>query len=76
VDGLVEVYVNGQRLESAAVATGSGRSGPLRKRQPFEVDMTAAARPGSNRLALRVDNRQITELSLGGILRPVMLIER
>jgi hypothetical protein len=76
VDGLVEVYVNGQRLEPAAVATGSGRSGPLRKRQPFEVDVTAAARPGANHLALRVDNRQITELALGGILRPVVLVEK
>jgi len=38
--------------------------------------VTAAVKPGDNVLALRVDHTKITDLSLGGILRPVMLIEK
>jgi len=35
---------------------------------------TTAARPGENVVAVRVDHSQITELFLGGIVRPVLLI--
>ncbi|MEQ2006577.1 MAG: hypothetical protein ABMA26_07255 [Limisphaerales bacterium] len=38
--------------------------------------MTAAVKPGENILALRVDHTRMTDLSLGGILRPVVLIEK
>jgi hypothetical protein len=40
------------------------------------VDVTAAMRTGENVIALRVDHTQITDLSLGGILRPVLLIAK
>jgi hypothetical protein len=49
---------------------------PVKRRLPFEADVTASAKPGENTIALRVDNRTITELFLGGILRPVLLVEK
>ncbi|PAW88420.1 MAG: hypothetical protein B9S33_04705 [Pedosphaera sp. Tous-C6FEB] len=52
------------------------REGLGKSRTPFEVDVTAAVKPGENVLALRVDHTRITDLSLGGILRPVVLIEK
>ena len=63
VDGDATVYVNGTEV---------GRS--ERKRKPFEVDVTAAVKPGRNVVAVRVDHSTITELFLGGILRPVLLV--
>jgi hypothetical protein len=59
------VYVNGSEVASLE---GEAR------RKPFEVDVTEAARPGANTVAIRVDHRTITELFLGGIVRPVLLI--
>lgn len=52
------------------------REGLGKSRTPFEVDVTSAVKPGENVLALRVDHTRITDLSLGGILRPVVLIEK
>ena len=52
------------------------REGLGKSRTPFEVDVTAAVKPGENVLALRVDHTRMTDLSLGGILRPVVLIEK
>ena len=52
------------------------REGQARPRAPFEVDISEAVRPGRNVVALRVDHSKITELFLGGILRPVLLIEK
>jgi len=52
------------------------REGLAKSRTPFEVDVTSAVKPGENVLALRVDHTRITDLSLGGILRPVVLIEK
>lgn len=54
-----------------AVREGLGKS-----RTPFEVDVTDVVRAGENVLALRVDHTRMTDLSLGGILRPILLIER
>ncbi len=78
VDGSVTVYVNGKAVEPKAVlavpakkkATAEPPSVP--RRAPFEV----AVGPGENVIAVRVDNRKITELFLGGILRPVVLVEK
>jgi len=68
VDGqAVTVYLNGN--EVAAL-------GKEARRKPFEVDITNAVKPGKNVIAMRVDHRRITELSLGGIVRPVLLIEK
>ena len=52
------------------------REGLAKSRAPFEVEVTAAVQPGENVLALRVDHTKMTDLSLGGILRPVVLIEQ
>lgn len=52
------------------------REGLGKSRTPFEVDVTAAVKPGENVLALRVDHTRMTDLALGGILRPVVLIEK
>ena len=63
VDGSATVYVNG---------TEAGKS--VKKRSPFAVD-AAGLRPGRNTVAVRVDHSSITELFLGGITRPVYLID-
>ena len=49
--------------------------GRVKARMPFTVDITDAVHPGENVVALRADHSKITDLSLGGILRPVLLIE-
>ncbi|MBC8216850.1 MAG: beta galactosidase jelly roll domain-containing protein, partial [Planctomycetes bacterium] len=68
VDGqAVTVYVNG--LEVASLEREA-------RRKPFEVDVTDAAEPGKNTVAIRVDHRRITELFLGGIVRPILLIHK
>ena len=63
VDGDASVYLNGKTV-----------GGSQRKRVPFEVDVSGAAVRGDNVVAVRVDHRKITELFLGGIVRPVVLI--
>lgn len=66
VDGQeVTVYINGSQVASL---------GKQARRKPFEMDITEAAKPGKNTVAIRIDHRQITELFLGGIIRPVLLI--
>jgi len=42
----------------------------------FAYDVTEHLVPGVNVVAVRVDNRKISELFLGGILRPVLLVEK
>lgn len=91
VDGKSEVYVNGQKVAvpeqyqqakkpGAAVTTSAGgkpvREGMAKPRAPFEVDVTPVVKDGENLVALRVDHTTITDLALGGILRPVLLIEK
>lgn len=63
VDGTATVYLNGRQV-------GEQKE----RRTPFEVDITDAAHDGDNILAVRVDHSRITELFLGGIVRPVLLI--
>ena len=68
VDGsAVSVYVNGKEAASL------GREA---RRTPFEVDITNLARPGKNSVAFKIDHRKITEVFLGGIIRPILLIEK
>ncbi len=86
VDGKAEVYVNGEKIavpekvpnakKPAAPAAKEAREGMAKPRMPFEVDVTAAIRQGANTVAVRVDHSQITDLSLGGIIRPVLLIAK
>ena len=68
IDGqAVTVYLNGK--EVAAL----GRD-VLRK--PFQVDLADTVVPGRNVVAVKIDHRKITELFLGGIVRPILLIDR
>jgi Domain of unknown function (DUF4838)/Beta-galactosidase second all-beta domain len=83
VDGLVTVYANGKELEPTAVLPAPVRKKKaaadppaIPRRSPFEVDVTPALHDGDNVVAVRVDNRRISELFLGGILRPVVLVEK
>jgi len=65
VDGDAAVYVNGKEV---------GRS--QKKRQPFTVDIGTAIRQGENVVAVRCDHSSITELFLGGILCPVLVVQQ
>ncbi len=68
VDGqAASVYINGRQAASL---------GGQARRRPFEVDISDFARPGHNVLAVKIDHRRITELFLGGIIRPILLIEK
>jgi len=68
VDGqAVTVYINGN--EAASLDKEA-------RRKPFEVDVTDVLKPGPNVVAIKVDHRKITELCLGGIVRPILLIEK
>ncbi len=64
IDGSATVFVNGKQVGEQP-----------KKRLPFEVDITDAVRAGENVAAVRVDHSKITELFLGGILRPVVVVE-
>ncbi len=75
VDGVsVTVFINGKAVEPTALIPGKVPGVP--RRTPFEVDLTGVVKPGENVVAVRVDNRKISELFLGGILRPVLLVEK
>jgi hypothetical protein len=85
VDGPAAVWVNGKPVDATPLLAAAPKKGAkqpaeerpaVQRRSPFEVDVTAAVKPGENVLAVRVDNRKISELFLGGILRPVMLVEK
>ncbi|MHC4355979.1 MAG: sugar-binding domain-containing protein, partial [Planctomycetota bacterium] len=68
VDGqAATVYVNGVEVASLEKEA---------RRKPFEVDVTDAVKPGANTVAIRVDHRRITELFLGGTIRPILLIHK
>jgi len=63
VDGKpTKVFLNGQLV-------GETRN----SRKPFEMDVTGKVRKGKNVLAVKIDHRNISELALGGIIKPVML---
>jgi hypothetical protein len=64
VDGGTDVYVNGQLLHQGQKA-----------RRPFTVELGQAVKAGENTIALRVDHRVITELNLGGLIRPILLLQ-
>lgn len=88
VDGKTEVYVNGEKIAvpdqnqsakktaTAAPGTSPQREGMAKPRTPFELDVSTAMKAGDNTIAVRVDHSQITDLSLGGILRPVLLVAK
>jgi len=63
VDGAATVFVNGQQVGTCD-----------KERSTFAVDISSAVRPGKNTVAVRVDHSRITELMLGGLIRPVYLL--
>jgi hypothetical protein len=64
VDEQARVWLNGQLLGESAAGSFT----------PFELDATAAVRPGgTNTLAVCVTNRTLDELGTGGLTAPVML---
>ncbi|MCD6508707.1 hypothetical protein J7M22_19070 [Candidatus Poribacteria bacterium] len=64
IDGAAEVYLNGRKIGEQP-----------KPRVPFEVEITDLVREDDNVAAVRVDHSRVTELFLGGIVRPVLLIE-
>lgn len=62
----------------AAVVAAPPKPAPtgVGRRVPFEVKLDGVLQPGENSIVVKADNRTITELFLGGILRPALLIER
>ena len=75
VDGPATVYVNGKAVEAQPILPNAKGAPGVPRRAPFRIPLDAAAKPGDNVIAVRVDNRKISELFLGGILRPVVLVE-
>jgi hypothetical protein len=81
VDGLASVWVNGKELTPEpvqAVPPKKGAKAPpagVPRRAPFRVALGDSVKPGANVVAVRCDNRKISELFLGGIIRPVLLVE-
>jgi len=63
VDGESTVFVNGREV-------GQGES----RRTPFAVDVSGKLQKGENQITVRVDHSRMTELFLGGIIRPVVLV--
>lgn len=77
--------VDGANTEAAKPAPApAGKKGPrpaggpdiFPKRASFEVDITDVAVPGVNTIAFCVDHTNISELFLGGILRPIAIVDR
>lgn len=64
VDGDATVYVNGREIGASP-----------KKRTTFALDAADALREGKNAIAVRVDHSKITELFLGGIIRPVYVVD-
>jgi len=64
VDGTSSVFVNGRAV-----------GGSDKRRLPFVVEPDASLLTARGNLAaVRVDHSSITDLYLGGILRPVLLV--
>ncbi|MCX7046942.1 MAG: DUF4838 domain-containing protein [Candidatus Sumerlaeota bacterium] len=75
VDGAPATETKEAALSTTQTAQPS-REGQAKPRLSFEVDITQAIHPGRNVVSVRVDHSKITELFLGGILRPVLLIQK
>ena len=63
VDEAAKVWVNGQHIGNSPGAAF----------YPFEMDATAAVKPGRNSLVFLISNQVVNELGTGGIVAPVML---
>jgi hypothetical protein len=80
VDGDVSVFVNGKKLELKPVLAPAKKANPnapaVPRRSVFAADLGGMADEKEIVVAVRCDNRKISELFLGGILRPVLLVEK
>jgi hypothetical protein len=66
IDGrTTRVFLNGELV-------GEGKA----SRKPLEVEITGKLRKGRNLVAVKIDHRGISELMLGGIIKPVMVYTR
>ena len=63
IDGTAQVFLNGADIGSTD-----------KKRTPFTLP-APSLRDGNNTIAVRVDHSSITELFLGGIIRPIYLLD-
>ena len=63
VDEAAKVWLNGQHLGNSPGAAF----------YPFEMDATAAAKPGKNTIVICVSNQIVNELGTGGLVAPVLL---
>ncbi len=70
IDGDASLWVNGTPL------TGDESPQVFPALRPFLADISGLIRSGTNRLAFRVDHRVLRELSLGGIVGPIYILER
>ena len=63
IDGVwTRVFINGELV-------GEGKA----RRSPMEVEATGKLRQGKNTVAIKIDHSRISELKLGGILKPAMI---
>jgi beta-galactosidase/beta-glucuronidase len=63
VDELAKVWLNGQPV---GISHGAAF-------YPFELDATAAVKPGANTIVIAVSNERVNELGTGGLVAPVLL---
>jgi len=81
-----KIYGLGQKTRRERVKTAAGKAKIRKvtytektdvfpKRRPFTVDVTDAVKPGRNVVVIRADHSKINELFLGGIVRPILLID-
>ena len=60
MDEAAKIWINGQHLGNSPGAAF----------YPFEMDATAAAKPGPNTLVICVSNQIVNELGTGGLVAP------
>ena len=75
VDGVSSVWINGQAV---TVTAGNAKTSPATfpALSPFIVEVTELLERGANRVAILVDHRTLRELSLGGIVAPIYVLEQ
>lgn len=71
-DGSVKVFVNGQPVKHTDVA-GKSTDEVTGFCQPFSFDITSAAKPGANTIALLCTRKDFNELGTGGLLGPLLV---
>jgi len=87
IDGATQYYVNGKKVlmedldfpywepDTKRAKEAGTKEVWSRSRKPTLVDVTDHVKPGKNDVAVHVDHTHITEIFLGGIVRPVYLFD-